>query len=188
MTDKILIEGGDVFDGDWNQLADCFGICPDTLESWCQFENFSYQILRDCPPDYHDSTDDLVRLQKHFTANYEKQLAKIDEEYYTQLSETFIAERTIVMNWFKHKFPKRHLKWISGMGSCCWVLDGKILDIPTVEEDKELDFESRLDGGRPLKVILPLVNFYRSIMDFSNCVLVHPVDIGDCVISPTVNS
>ena len=187
MTDKILIEAGDVFDGDWNQLADCFGICPDTLEAWCQAENYSYQILRDCPADYIDNTDDLVRLQKHFTANYEKQLAKIDEEYYNLLSGTFSYERTIVMSWFQHKFPKRHLKWVSGMGVCDWMIDGEFLDVPTIEQVKVLNFDNRLDG-RTLKVLLPLVNFYRSITDLSNCVLTYPVDIGDCVISPTVDS
>jgi len=186
MTDRIIIEGGDVFEGTWEQLADCFGISSDSLECWCSQEKWSYQILRDCPEDYHDSTEEIVRLQKIYATKYSEQLSKIDEEYYHQLSEMFTAERTVVMKWFKHNYPKRHLKWVSGMGTCCWLLDGEILDIPSVDEVKVLDFDQRLDG-RTLKVLLPLVHFYRAITDLSNCMLNYPVDIGDCVVSPTVN-
>jgi len=186
MTDKILIEGGDVFDGTWEQLADCFGISPDSLECWCSKQNWSYQILRDCPEDYQDSTEEIERLQKNFASTYDEEREKVDAEYNLQLVNMFLAERTIVMNWFKHKFPKRHLKWMSGMGTCCWILDGEILDIPEVDKVKVLDLDRRLDG-RTLKVLLPLVNFYRSITDLTHSFQTYPVDIGDCVVSPTVN-
>ena len=43
--DKILIENGDVFDGDWDQLNDCFGISEQfELEIFCMFHSWSFTI------------------------------------------------------------------------------------------------------------------------------------------------
>lgn len=41
---RILIDNGDIFDGDECQLQDCFGIGINELESFCISQNMSYEI------------------------------------------------------------------------------------------------------------------------------------------------
>ena len=42
---RILVEDGDVFDGNWQQLDDCFGLRDEAeLQSWCEAYGWSYTI------------------------------------------------------------------------------------------------------------------------------------------------
>lgn len=45
MNDWILVEDGDVFEGDWSMLDDCFGLRDeDELEDWCNSNGWVYTI------------------------------------------------------------------------------------------------------------------------------------------------
>ena len=44
-TDWILVEGGDVFEGTWEQLEDCFGLTDENdLWDWCKSNAWKYTI------------------------------------------------------------------------------------------------------------------------------------------------
>ena len=49
MNDEcILIEGGDVFEGNWPMLRDCFGIYDiETLYAFCAHEKWEFEIKRE---------------------------------------------------------------------------------------------------------------------------------------------
>ncbi len=43
--ETILIEGGDMFEGNWAMLADCFGITDiETLYAFCSHEKYEFEI------------------------------------------------------------------------------------------------------------------------------------------------
>ncbi len=47
MYDVILIDGGDTFEGDWDQLADCFGLLNENdLIAFCQNLDAVYEIRK----------------------------------------------------------------------------------------------------------------------------------------------
>jgi len=39
-----LIENGEIFDGGEGQLGDCFGIYPSQFESWCEANDWSFEV------------------------------------------------------------------------------------------------------------------------------------------------
>jgi len=41
----ILIEDGDIFEGNEEQLDDCFGIGVEELARWCFSNNWKYKII-----------------------------------------------------------------------------------------------------------------------------------------------
>lgn len=46
MKERILVNGGEVFDGDWDQLDDCFGLRDEAnLYDWCEYHGFCYWIV-----------------------------------------------------------------------------------------------------------------------------------------------
>ena len=47
MDDLILIDGGDTFEGSWDQLADCFGVLnKNDLIAFCQNMDSEYEIRK----------------------------------------------------------------------------------------------------------------------------------------------
>lgn len=111
----------------------------------------------------------------------EKKLAATIK-YNQEIDAIYIEQMEIIMRWFVWSFPKRNLKWVSGMGTCFWVLDGEILHWETL-------VERSFDNGwtyrwvepeltRQQKVLLPLYRFLQSINDATN-VDCNVIDIGD---------
>ena len=46
--DLIKVEDGDIFEGTWEMLEDCFGLIDfEDLESWCSDWNYTYTITHD---------------------------------------------------------------------------------------------------------------------------------------------
>ena len=47
MEDLILIDGGEMFEGSWAQLADCFGIMDEhNLRGFCEVNDCEFEIKR----------------------------------------------------------------------------------------------------------------------------------------------
>lgn len=42
----ILLDDGCTFEGNWNQLEDCFGITKETLNGWCINNSISIDIIK----------------------------------------------------------------------------------------------------------------------------------------------
>lgn len=41
----LLIDGGDMFEGTYEQLADCFGITIDTVDRWCDDNGYVLTVI-----------------------------------------------------------------------------------------------------------------------------------------------
>jgi hypothetical protein len=115
----------------------------------------------------------------------EQKKARYLEAYENKLTKLYTQEIEKVMIWFVTKYPKRRLKWVSGMGTYYWKLDGKILDCSCVETDFNQWNQLRGTYGcknrepdRKYRKLMPLWDFYNSISDHSN-VSLNWVDIGD---------
>ncbi len=111
----------------------------------------------------------------------EKKLAATIK-YNQEIDAIYIEQMEIIMRWFVWSFPKRHLWWVSGMGSCFWVLDGEILHWETlVERSNDHGWTYHWvepELTRQQKVLLPLYRFLQSINDATN-VDCNVIDIGD---------
>lgn len=77
-------------------------------------------------------------------------------KYESDVAQLYVYELHKVFTWFVKKYPKRHLRWISAMGSNFFVLDGEVLDNRQFTED------------RIAKCIGPLLDLTESINDVTN--------------------
>ena len=59
----IMVNRGDIFAGNWDQLTDCFGIDAKTIEGWCYDNDYTYTIGLYKPADKLDN--ELHRLYKY---------------------------------------------------------------------------------------------------------------------------
>jgi len=50
----ILIDKGETFAGNWEQLADCLGLDESTLEGWCETMHSTFSISR------YETKDELI--------------------------------------------------------------------------------------------------------------------------------
>jgi hypothetical protein len=73
-----------------------------------------------------------------------------------EMTNLYVVEVQKVLTWFRDKFPKRHLRWVDGMGSHFWVLDDEIVDF---------DYVNKRPLNRSERLLKPLVDFYISITD-----------------------
>lgn len=115
----------------------------------------------------------------------EQKKAKYLEAYENKLTQMYTKEIEKVMLWFVAKYPKRRLRWVSGMGTFGWNLDGKSLDCSCVETDFSHWNQLRNKYGcknrepdRWYRKLMPLWHFYNSISNHTNVPL-YWIDIGD---------
>lgn len=87
-----------------------------------------------------------------------------------EMDELYVVEVKKVLEWFRDKFPKRHLRWMDGMGCHFWVLDDEILDCDIHVPDHESTGQfskhmvmKRVPLTRIQRVLKPLVDFQESI-------------------------
>lgn len=119
------------------------------------------------------------------SVSLENRKEKLLKQYTTKLESMYIKEIEKVFKWFKKKYPKRRLQWVSGMGTDYWVLDGEILDCSDLEQDfnhwnslqNRFGCKSRLPN-RKMQRLMPLWEFYNSIHDMTNIALIS-IDIGN---------
>ena len=118
--------------------------------------------------------ESLERRKENYLAQYE---AKLELMYVKEIEKVF--------KWFVKKYPKRTLKWVSGMGTAFWVLDDNILDCSDLEQDfnhwnqlkNRFGCKARLPD-RKMQLLMPLWDFHNSIHDMTNVPL-NWIDIGD---------
>lgn len=72
---------------------------------------------------------------------------KFEQEFHDKVDNLYKKECVKVLKWFKERFPKRHLEWCDGMGSCFWSLDNK-----TIYDFENLDLRIR-------ELLNPLLQF-----------------------------
>jgi len=93
-----------------------------------------------------------------------------------EITNLYILEVKKVLKWFRAKFPKRHLRWVDGMGCHFWVLDGDIWDCgtyhhATIYRDGSYDGQSRYlterEWTKKEVLLKPLVDFFSSMTDES---------------------
>lgn len=91
-------------------------------------------------------------------------------KYQQDLSILYTYELHKIFTWFVKNFPKRHLRWVSAMGSNFFVLDGNIFDTDIMRLDtsgyRSVWREAEL--SRYQKVLKPLVDLDSSINDVTN--------------------
>lgn len=64
VNDKILVNGGEVFEGSWEQLDDCFGIQNvNDLNDWCQLHGFTYVVVEEHTMNTHQRI--VANLKEH---------------------------------------------------------------------------------------------------------------------------
>lgn len=119
----------------------------------------------------------------------------MSDRYHERMSRLYTNEVKKVIRWFMEKYPKRTIKWVSGMSTCFWVLDDEILDwscldvhyVPTSVVDYGDGVKHRFGGehvwresvpDRRALRLMPLWNLYQSINDVTH-VLGGLVDTGD---------
>lgn len=124
----------------------------------------------------------------HYNFKSLEQLEDEKEAAYDRWIDTqcdiYVREVKKVLSWFRDKFPKRHLKWMDGMGTSFWILDGEILDCDIYHPKwysspiKTSRFKDMEHWTRQQKVLWPLVRFQQSIED---CTYTHNcgVEIGE---------
>ena len=113
----------------------------------------------------------------------EKRKEEITQKYHKDIETIYVEQIEQIMRWFNYTFPKRHLRWFSGMGDSFWILDGDIFDCDTyfvshIANISGCRYLSERKLTRKEQVLLPLVNFYKSIHDTTNFSGVC-IDIGD---------
>ena len=125
----------------------------------------------------------------------EESKEKITELYCQQMSDLYTARIKETIRWFMEKFPKRTIKWHSGMGTNFWEMDGEILHwscmdyryIPTKIVDYGDGVKHHFGGycdwresipDRRAEVLWPLWNLFQSINDVTNF-LGADIDTGD---------
>jgi len=97
---------------------------------------------------------------------------QISRDCHNRLRHLYTQELINVFDWFKRHYPKRHLKFVAGMGTGFFVLDDEILhwssaDLAQSKDGYDLYYvDAKPD--RHARKLLPLWNFYQSIMDSSN--------------------
>jgi len=109
----------------------------------------------------------------------EKEKEAIAAIFYGELEDLYKIEIRKVFGWFTEHYPKRTLKWVSGMGTCFWVLDGEILhwDTLTLVHSPGMHYVDPLPDRKAEK-LLPLWYFFRSINNVTHT-LQYAVDLGD---------
>lgn len=106
----------------------------------------------------------------------------LTEVYEADIEELYKEIMQEILRWFRFKFPKRKLKWVSGMGSCFWVLDGEILHWEVlVETHDDHGYQTGYkepEPDRKQRLLKPLWDFFQSIHDHTNY-LGRWIHIGD---------
>tara|TARA_R110000851_G_C13102760_1_gene569318 strand:- start:71120 stop:71533 length:414 start_codon:yes stop_codon:yes gene_type:complete len=115
-------------------------------------------------------------------ARLEEFKEKLDTDHYTKLCDTYTKLVKDAIRWFAVKYPKRTIKWSSGMGTCFWVLDHEILHWNTLDMKHTAGMWSTYyvdaEPDKRAERLLPLWYIYQSINDATH---VHgaPIDTGD---------
>jgi hypothetical protein len=116
----------------------------------------------------------LEAKKEQYLATYEKRLVDL---YTKEIKKVFL--------WFAEKYPKRHLRWWSNMGSFGWEVDGKELDCFAFEQDlnhfnvwqNRYEWKALKPHRKALR-LMPLWEFYNSISDHTHVPL-NWIDIGE---------
>ena len=94
----------------------------------------------------------------------------------------YVTELVKILTWFKEKFPKRNLRWVSGMGVHFWVLDNEQLEWDAYITvwtnhgwDKHIEEPPKDRYG---KVLWPCWDFFMSIHDLTST-MGQWIDTGD---------
>jgi len=107
-------------------------------------------------------------------AQLEKQKEAAHNKYNNCLYNLYSQELYKILLWFHDKFPKHSLKWVDGMGTNFWEIDGEIWDCDTeyvshVASISGNKYLSERPWTRKEKLLAPLVNFQKSINDLTWC-------------------
>jgi len=106
----------------------------------------------------------------------------IENRFISDQRELYVIEIKKILKWFKEKFPKRDLKWISGMGIHFWQLDGEILEWDSyIRVWTNHCWNSHIEEpprDRYGKVLWPCWDIFMSIHDLSNT-MGQWIDTGD---------
>ncbi len=82
---------------------------------------------------------------------------RLTTKYIEDLATLYTREVHKVIDWFHCHYPKRSIRWMSGMGTCFWVVDDEIMY-----------WNKRDDPGRHDRALAPLWDLYLSITDTSS--------------------
>lgn len=97
---------------------------------------------------------------------------RLTDRYNAAMEAIYLKELERIFLWFKKKFPKRKLKWWSGMGTCFWEIDGETLEwdviVPTYDSHCYQTGWKEPKPGRKEKVLMPLWELYMSINDHTH--------------------
>lgn len=108
--------------------------------------------------------------------NFEYKKAQMTAKYYEDMAHIYDIEINNIMKWFCKKFPNRHLRWVSAMGSNFWVMelnngynicDWEITTLKYTEGCWDTYYVDA-EPDRVAKVLKPLWDLFQSINDVTN--------------------
>lgn len=92
----------------------------------------------------------------HVKCDYlEKQKLLIFMRYSEGLENLYRTECARIMRDFVRDYPNHKIEWVSGMGTCFWVINNKIIYFD----------DYKFKDARLTSKLMPLIKFYNSIRD-----------------------